>query len=809
MPEMTTIDYMTEMTADPEEEVQHLRERVRKLTRDKSHLQMVNSLMNKVSAVQGLNNMVTILLSNILDVIGGTNIILYYLVDDELFSADVFGTRSRIDSIDDELVSKVLEFRVPIEIEHDFSDTRMLTPEFTKAYTWVFPLLVGTELIGLIKLENLHISTRELYNQQPALFSFVANVLKNELQGQSRLKIANDRLRELNETLQLEIIERQQTEEELRQARDRLEVRVRERTTELQDANEKLRQELDERKRAQELLNSYAEEVRDLYNRAPCGYHSLDSDGLFIRMNDTELQWLGYQRDEIVGKKHFTDLISERTMPVFQENFPRFKAQGWIKDLEFEMIRKDGSSLPVLLSATVVCDETGNFLMSRSTVYDITEQKRVRAIEHLLSAVVQSSDDAIIAKDLNGVILSWNRGAERIYGYPADEVIGRNISLLYPPCHEDEYAGFLAALKRREHIEHYVTSRQCKDGRQIPVSLSISPIMDANGDIVGASSIARDITTQVHTAEEVLRLNRELEERVSIRTSDLDQKRSELEESQRALMNIVDDLNLKTLELEEANSRLMELDQLKSMFIASMSHELRTPLNSIIGFSSILHDEWLGPVNPEQKENLSTIQRSGKHLLSLINDVIDVSKIEAGRIEARFEEFDLYELLTEAIQYVDKDLRDKRLELHLNIDHHQLCTDRRRLLQCVINLLTNAVKFTEQGSVMVSVSVSGVESSDGHKRSGVPCPRILIAVEDSGIGISEEDLPRLFKPFVRLDSPLKITSPGTGLGLYLTRKLVEEVLHGDILCTSTLGKGSTFTLSIPERTDEKGSGSRG
>jgi signal transduction histidine kinase len=224
------------------------------------------------------------------------------------------------------------------------------------------------------------------------------------------------------------------------------------------------------------------------------------------------------------------------------------------------------------------------------------------------------------------------------------------------------------------------------------------------------------------------------------------------------------------------------------MFIASMSHELRTPLNSIIGFSSIIRDDWLGVVNPEQKENLDTIQRSGKHLLSLINDVIDVSKIEGGRIETHFEEFDLYDLLTEAVRYLEKDIKDKGLELHLNINQHTIFTDKRRLMQCVINLLSNAVKFTEHGTVSV---VSAMHDSGPSAGERSPASWIDISIGDTGIGITSEDIPRLFEPFVRLESPMKVVVPGTGLGLYLTRKLVVEVLGGDMLCKSTIGVGST------------------
>lgn len=305
---------------------------------------------------------------------------------------------------------------------------------------------------------------------------------------------------------------------------------------------------------------------------------------------------------------------------------------------------------------------------------------------------------------------------------------------------------------------------------------------DADGRALRSVGTVQDVSELKAIEAAVRELNAGLEKRVDERTI-------ELRESRQALMNIVDDLNRKTGELETANAKLLELDRLKSMFIASMSHELRTPLNSIIGFSSIIRDEWLGPVNPEQKENLETIQRSGKHLLSLINDVIDVSKIEAGRIEIRLEEFDLHDLLTEAVQYVDKDIRDKKLELTLKIDHHPLCTDRRRLLQCVINLLSNAVKFTERGGITVSSAMVNATNN----------PLVSIAIGDSGIGISREDIPKLFVAFVRLDSHLKTTVPGTGLGLYLTRKLVVDVLKGDIACQSASGVGSTFTLTIPER----------
>jgi predicted ATPase/signal transduction histidine kinase len=241
----------------------------------------------------------------------------------------------------------------------------------------------------------------------------------------------------------------------------------------------------------------------------------------------------------------------------------------------------------------------------------------------------------------------------------------------------------------------------------------------------------------------------------------------------------------RTRELSEANARLQELDRLKSLFIASMSHELRTPLNSVIGFSTLLLEEWFGSLNAEQKENLSIILRSGKHLLSLINDVIDVSKIEAGKMESVIEEFDLRNIIGEAISTVRKDVQDKELTLNVDLPRYRMQTDRRRLFQCVLNLLSNAVKFTEQGSITVAARPHG--------------EFINISVADTGIGIKKNDMSKLFHAFARLDSPLRGTTPGTGLGLYLTRKLATEVLKGEIRGRSRYGRGTIFTLRIPVR----------
>lgn len=242
----------------------------------------------------------------------------------------------------------------------------------------------------------------------------------------------------------------------------------------------------------------------------------------------------------------------------------------------------------------------------------------------------------------------------------------------------------------------------------------------------------------------------------------------------------------RTLELEAANKSLQELDRLKSMFIASMSHELRTPLNSIIGFSSMIVQDMTGPINDQQRDYLQRVQRAGEHLLSLITDVIDISKIEAGKLAVQYTHFALDEVTSEALEGVDTEARQKGLELSEGIPAGiEMYTDRKRLLQCLLNFLSNAVKYSERGSIRLEARPFDEQ--------------VEISVNDTGIGIPEQELGLLFEPFVRLESPLKRHTTGTGLGLYLTRKLAREVLGGEVSVSSQFGKGSAFSLRIPQR----------
>jgi signal transduction histidine kinase len=315
---------------------------------------------------------------------------------------------------------------------------------------------------------------------------------------------------------------------------------------------------------------------------------------------------------------------------------------------------------------------------------------------------------------------------------------------------------------------------------------------------------------QLQLSQELRQINVQLETKVEERTEALTAANEELmaaNEEQRALNEqmialneTLDDMNHRmaaeisdkeqmSATLAEANQKLKELDRMKSMFIASMSHELRTPLNSIIGFTGITLQEMSGPLNEEQKDNLSRVKRSANHLLALITDVIDISKIESGRVDSFPQAFSLNELVREAVDTIRSQVEDKGMSLEVPVSADvAMFTDRRRLLQCLINLLSNAVKYSEAGKITVAIRPLGEQ--------------VEIAVRDSGIGIAEADLPKLFEPFERVKSHLQVKAGGTGLGLYLTKKLVTEVLHGEVDVRSIQGEGSTFTIRIPPQVEE-------
>ena len=351
-----------------------------------------------------------------------------------------------------------------------------------------------------------------------------------------------------------------------------------------------------------------------------------------------------------------------------------------------------------------------------------------------LAAIVNSSDDVIVSKNLDGVITSWNRAAAKLFGYTPEEAIGKHIGLIIPSEKMEEEYEILEKVRSGQPIDHFETIRRTRDGHLIDVSLTVSPIFDERGKVIGISKVARDIS---------------------------DRKKSEQL-------------------LAQANRRRDE-------FPPNMSHELRTPMNAIIGLSHIL--SLSDVLRPRDQQCVAMLRQSADGLLVLINDLLDFSKIDQGVIEIESVEFSLAGVVTDVVKLLGVRAREKGFDVRLDYDPavgDVYIGDPFRVQQILNNLVGNAVKFTDHGSVTVSV-----RPGDNRIWHGV-----IIEVTDSGIGIPAEKLDLIFEKFTQADSSMTRKYGGSGLGLSICRALAER-MDGEVTAVSTPGLGSTFTVRLP------------
>jgi PAS domain S-box-containing protein len=370
---------------------------------------------------------------------------------------------------------------------------------------------------------------------------------------------------------------------------------------------------------------------------------------------------------------------------------------------------------------------------SGSSADHTIEAAGIRALETdalRLAAIVEYSDDAIVSKNLDGIVQTWNKAAERLFGYTAAEIIGKSITLIIPLDRLAEEDLVLGRIRAGQTVEHYETVRRAKDGRLIDVSLTVSPIRLPNGNIIGASKIARDITEQR-------------------------QLRQAADEASRA----------------------------KDHFLAMLSHELRTPLNAVLGYIDMLRNN----IVPEQQRGkaIEIVARNAELLTRLVNDVLDTSRIVTGKLRMELHDCNLSTLVGEVVESVRETSSAKRVELTSQIpsDVH-VQGDPDRLRQTIWNLLSNALKFTPAGG-QIRVSL---EADDTYVR---------VIVQDTGIGLSAESLPYLFQRFWQVQTVDNRSHGGLGLGLALTRHIVE--MHGGSISARSagLGQGSTFEVRLP------------
>lgn len=325
---------MPEMISITQEEKERLEARAQKSALDKSYLQLIIRLMNRVSATSGLENLISNMLRGVADVIGGLNIILYYRIDDNLHYTDVYGRKEQLERIDDPLVQQVFDSRTTLELEHEFSDTKMATAQFGSGYTWVVPLLVGPELVGVLKLESLNIAMRELYQQLPVFFNHAALILKNELQNYALLKSSFEQLQVANRQLNDEILQRQRAEDALRSLNEELEQRVDERTAELHNANRLLEEELGERKRAEHEILHLKNYLANIIDSMPSLLVGIDPDEQVVLWNRQAESMTGIAAENAVGQG-------------INQLLPDFSP--WIESLRHNMQERQPSGIEKLL----------------------------------------------------------------------------------------------------------------------------------------------------------------------------------------------------------------------------------------------------------------------------------------------------------------------------------------------------------------------------------------------------------------------------------------------------------------------------
>ncbi|MGB4107733.1 MAG: PAS domain S-box protein [Alphaproteobacteria bacterium] len=465
---------------------------------------------------------------------------------------------------------------------------------------------------------------------------------------------------------------------------------------------------------------------------------SKDLNGNITSWNPAAERIFGYKSEEIVGK-HVSILIPAENMA--EEDYILGKIRKGERVDYFETLRrrKDGSFVNLSVTVSPIRNSEEKVIGASKIARDISLSKEADRISAHLAAIIESSDDAIMSKDLNGFITSWNKSAERIFGYKAEEVIGRHIMLIIPAERLPEDDKILTTLNASDRLD---TWRRHKDGHLVPVSLTVSPIRDRAGNIIGASKVSRDISDRI-----------------------------------------------------AAEKALKEISTKKDEFLANMSHELRTPMNAVIGLTGLL--KRMDDLPERAQKYIETLGSSASNMMDLINDLLDFAKIETGSFAVENIEFNLPEQVEKVISVANVKAREKKIDLYINYTsdlNRYYIGDPLRIHQVLSNLVFNAIKFTDEGSVKIDISGKAGEAEN--------TTLLSISVSDTGIGIPNDKTHAIFEKFTQADSSITRRFGGSGLGLSIVKSCVE-LMKGTIAVDSEVGVGTIFTATLPLTNTEK------
>jgi PAS domain S-box-containing protein len=621
-----------------------------------------------------------------------------------------------------------------------------------------------------------------------------------------------------------------------------------------------------EAKQARDQLNIILQGVAD-------GIIVHDKDGPIIYANEAATQLTGYALIQAMMETSPLGFLSKYEMIDEQgQHFPPSQLtyrRVFAGELEAQATigyRNTTTHQPerwTFVKSRSVFNEHGESLYAITIIHDITEQKKAEEVRHQLAAIVLSSSDAIIGKTLNGIITSWNAAAEHMYGYTADEIVGQPITLLFPPDRQVEFSAIMEQIKKGERLDHYETMRVRKDGTNLNVSVTVSPIKDAAGEIMGASAIARDISEQKRLQAELWKSKQQLEvileniaDGISVENVDgnivymneagaklcgyassaelfqvpdyqvqagytlqrfdiLDEQGAPFplnelpssralrgEEAPQAIIQYSDkESQLRRWSLVKAQSifdengevhlavsifsditESYEQQQRKDEFISMASHELKTPVTSLKGFTNVLQRRLTKQGDEQTLHYLSRMDVQLYKLTKIINDLLDISKMQAGQLSFHKEPFELDSLIHETVEDVQAAAFSHQLQIEGKTGV-QILGDKDRLEQVFINLLTNAVKYSPRSDkVLVSLSRTREEA--------------IVCVKDFGIGIDESHHHKIFERFYQVPDPEERTYPGLGMGLYISNEIVNRH-HGRMWVESRKGEGATFYVTLP------------
>ena len=504
-----------------------------------------------------------------------------------------------------------------------------------------------------------------------------------------------------------------------------------------------------------------------------------DVQGTITYVNDKFCAISQYSEEELIGQNHRILNSGHHPKEFFQQMY-HIIAHGKVWHGEIMNRAKDGSIYWVDTTIVPFVGTEGKPRQYVAIRADITERKRAEEVRERLAAVVESSEDAIITKSLDGTIIAWNRGAEKVFGYTSSEAVGRSILFLLPPDRAHEEAHILERIALGEGVEHFETVRLRKDGTHIDISATISPIRDKSGAIVGASKIARDITERKRADQEIQRLNNEME----CRNQELQAKATEL---QRARDELEVRVNERTDELASTNQVLERSNIELQQFAYIASHDLQSPLRSISGFVQLLRSEYDGKLDKQADDWIRrTIQAIGQ-MQTMIRDVLAYSRVDSR--SRPFAPTAFLDVFNDAVALLESSIQDAGGQVSCG-ELPVVSGDRSQLVQLMQNLIGNGLKYHGDKSPNVYVSAESKGSE------------WIFSVRDNGIGIDPKYHERIFEIFKRLHDQTEY--PGTGIGLAVCRRVVAR--HGGrIWLESEAGHGSVFhfTLQGSDKTNDQ------